>query len=215
VIKPIKVIVADDHQLVREGMSALLASEHGVEVIGEAGDGRTAVKLAKSLEPDVVVMDISMPDLNGIDATRQIRSSGDGPQVIALSVHCNTRFTSEMLRAGAMGFIPKKAAFVELTTALRLVASNQMYLSPLLNAETIDAVADDRDRLTVFSKLSSREREVLQLVAEGKAMKEVAMMLNISIKTVETHRKNIMDKLAIDTVAELTKYAIREGITSI
>jgi DNA-binding NarL/FixJ family response regulator len=211
----LKVLLADDHEMLRAGLRALLQQKADVEVVAEASDGRTAVRLASELNPDVVVMDINMPDLNGIEATRQIRSNGSGPKVIALTAYAPGRFTVEMLKAGASAYILKTSAFRELGNALDSIRAGKVYLSPAVSG----AVVDDSARLgnnggSVFSTLSAREREVLQLLAEGKATKEVAAHLKVSVKTVETHRRNLMDKLDLHSVAELTKYAIREGITS-
>jgi len=197
--------------MMREGLRRLLEATPGVQVIGEAADGRTAVKQASQLSPDVVVMDINMPDLNGVEATRQIRADGKGPKVIALTGHEPTRFASEMLRAGASGFALKTNAFQELGNALEAVCAGKIYLSPSI---TSDETFISDGQPSAWSRLSAREREVLQLLAEGKAVKEIAVHLNVSIKTAETHRRNLMEKLDIHTVAELTKYAIREGITS-
>jgi two-component system response regulator NreC len=213
----IRILLADDHQMVRSGLRALLKHEPGVEVVAEAEDGRSAVRLAGELSPDVVIMDISMPDLNGVDATRQIRKNhnGSGPKVIALSGHADRRYATEMLKSGATGYVLKDAAFRDLAAAVRLVVDNKIYLSPALAGVVIENCVNGRKEAgsSPFEKLTPREREILQLVAEGKAMKEIAVHLHISIKTVETHRKNVMEKLRIDSVAELTKYAIREGLT--
>jgi two-component system, NarL family, response regulator NreC len=216
--KTVRVLIAEDHRLVREALRALLAAESGVQVVAEAEDGRTAVRLAAELSPDVVVMDINMPDLNGIDATRQVRAGGVGPKVIALSAHSDRRYSSEMLKAGATGFVVKEAAFEDLAHAIRTVVQNKLYLSPAVSDGMVQDLRHGETNgtaFTVFGQLSPREREVLQLLAEGKAMKEVAAHLQISGKTVETHRRNIMQKLNIDSMAELTKYAIREGLTSL
>ena len=214
----VQVLIADDHRLVREALGALLRTEPGVRVVAEAEDGRSAVRLAAEMSPDVVVMDINMPDLNGIDATRQVRAGGDGPKVVAVSGYCDSRYTREMLKAGATGIVLKESAFEELASALRAVVENKVYLSPSLSDAVLQDLARgaaNGDGGTVFDKLSPREREVLQLMSEGKSTKQIAMHLHVSIKTVETHRKNLMDKLGIDTVAELTKYALREGVTSL
>jgi two-component system, NarL family, response regulator NreC len=209
---PTRILLADDHEMLRAGLRSLLEDEAGFEVIAEAEDGRTAVRLAAELSPDVVIMDIHMPDLNGVEATRQIKNgNGDGPKVIALSAHSDERFAREMLRAGASSYVLKHAAFEELAAALKAVIANQTYLSPSV-AQVV--MKDYVKNGSAFSTLTAREREVLRLLAEGKATKEAAMHLKVSVKTVETHRRNIMEKLGTHSVAELTKYAIREGLTS-
>jgi DNA-binding NarL/FixJ family response regulator len=209
---PTRILLADDHKMIRSGLRSLLEDEPGFEVIAEANDGRTAVSLAAELSPDVVIMDIHMPDLNGIEATWQIKgANGNGPKVIALSAHADERYAREMLRAGASGYVLKHAAFAELANALKFVIANQTYLSPSVMKVTVKGFGRNG---TAFSVLTPREREVLQLLAEGKATKQAAMQLKVSVKTVETHRKNIMEKLAMHSVAELTKYAIREGLTT-
>jgi DNA-binding NarL/FixJ family response regulator len=214
-----RILLADDHQIVLEGLRSLLQQNEEMEVVAEAKDGRSAVQLARELQPDVVVMDVGMPGLNGIEATRQITSREPDAKVVALSMHSDRRFMGEMLKAGAKGYLLKDGAFEELATAIRSVMSNKVYLSPRI----ADVVVDDYVRRTpsqgsdtsAFAKLTPREREVLQLMAEGRATKEIAMDLKVSIKTVETHRRQIMEKLNIHSVAELTKYAIREGLTSL
>ena len=213
----VKIILADDHRIMREGLRALLEREAGIEVIAEAEDGRTTVELSRKLKPDVVVIDICMPDLNGIDATRQIISESPAVKVIALSMHSDRKFVREMLGAGASGYLLKDSAFEELGTALATVINNQTYLSPKI-ADTV--VKDylgkiEPEESKVSPSLTKREREVLQLIAEGRTTKEIASNLYVSIKTIETHRKQIMDKVGLNSVAELTKYAIREGLTSL
>lgn len=212
-----KVLLVDDHAMVRSGLRALLGREPGMEVVGEASDGRHALELAKDLRPDVMVMDIRMPDLNGIDATRQALAHQPGLKVIALSAQSDDRTATEMLRAGVAGYVVKEAAYEELASAIRAVVKGMVYFSPgvakRLNKE-IGRQHIDGDN-SAFARLSSRERETLQLISEGKATKEVAAILHVSVKTAETHRRNIMEKLGIDNVAELTKYAIREGLTSV
>jgi two-component system response regulator NreC len=172
--------------------------------------------MTSELAPDVVIMDIDMPDLNGVDATRQVTAAGS-TKVIALSCHSDGKFVKEMLKAGAKGYVVKQAAFQELIAALRSVVANNTYLSPMVAGLVVEDLAREGTAhdSSVFGKLSAREREVLQLVAEGKATKEVAAHLQVSVKTVETHRRNIMEKLDMTNVAELTKYAIREGITTL
>ena len=214
-----RILLADDHQIVRQGLKSLIQQNEGFEVIAEASDGRAAVQLAADLEPDVIVMDVGMPGLNGIEATRQIAAKEPDAKVVALSMHSDRRFMGEMLKAGAKGYLLKDAAFEELATAIRSVIADKIYLSPRI----ADVVVDDYVRHagehtghpSAFAKLTPREREVLQLMAEGRATKEIAMDLKVSIKTVETHRRQIMEKLNIYSVAELTKYAIREGLTSL
>jgi DNA-binding NarL/FixJ family response regulator len=191
--------------------------ESDLEVIGMAANGRQALMLARRLKPDVVIMDIAMPELNGIDATRQILDEVPGVKVIALSMHSEKQFVEGMLRAGVMGYLLKESAFEELIKAIRIVCAGKKYLSP----DVTDIVlrdylnpADEKDSEQA-PDLSLREREVLQLLAEGRTTKKIADRLNISVKTVESHRKNIMTKLDLFTVAELTKYAVRHGLTSI
>lgn len=214
----IRILIADDHRIVRQGLKTLLEKESDMKVVGEAEDGRKTVTLARELIPHVVVMDIKMPDLNGIEATRQILSELPDVKVIALSMYGDHRFVTNMLKAGAHGYLPKDCAFEELAQAIRLVMSNKTYLSP----EVTEIIVKDYvtthhpgSSHSVFSVLTAREREVLQLLAEGKRPRQIADLLHISVKTVDTHRYQIMNKLDIKSVAELTKYAIREGLTSV
>ena len=213
----IKIVLADDHQIMREGLYNLLEKQPNFEVLGQAEDGITAVKKAKELEPDVVIMDIGMPGLNGIEATRQIKTDMPQIKVIALSMHSESRFVSEMLKAGASAYILKDAAFEELVQATHACIAGKIYLSPVIAERVVkDYITHiPRENLSAFSILTQREREILQLIAEGKSTKEVASLLYISVKTVETHRQKIMEKLNLNSVAELTKYAIREGLTSL
>lgn len=213
----IRTLIADDHKIVRDGLRSLLDKHSGIEVVGEAETGRMAVKLTSKLLPDVVIMDIGMPDLNGIEATRQIITDRPGVKVIALSMHSDKRFVSGILKAGASGYLLKDCAFEELARAIQTVLSGRVYLSPQITDVVVDdyvKVTSERDR-SALSSLSPREREVLQLLAEGKKTKEIAFDLSLSVKTIETHRQRIMEKLDIHTVAELTKFAIREGLTSL
>ena len=194
--------------------SCVLQAEEGFTVIGESKDRRTAVAMAGELRPHVVVMDVKMPDLNGIDATRQTLAVRPDAKVIGLSGNSDQRAAREMLAAGALGYVRKEAAFEELVKAIRAVMNNKIYVSPdVAGSWMYEAAAGSNGSRR--SSLSPREREVLQLLAEGKATKEVAASLNVSVKTAETHRRNLMDKLQIDSVAQLTKYAIREGITEL
>jgi DNA-binding NarL/FixJ family response regulator len=212
-----KILLADDHKIIREGLRALLEKEPDMEVVGEAQDGLTTIKLAKKLLPNIVIMDIGMPDMNGIDATRQIFSETQGIKVIALSMHSDRRFVLQMLKAGASGYLLKDSAFEELALAIKTVMAGQPYLSPKITDVVIKEyiVSLPKNEETVFTKITVREREVLQLLAEGKATKQIAAFLNVSVKTIETHRQQIMEKLDIHSIAELTKYAIREGLTSL
>ncbi|MBN2179281.1 MAG: response regulator transcription factor [Deltaproteobacteria bacterium] len=213
----IKILVADDHKIVRDGLRTLIEKENGMEVIAEAEDGRSAVKQAKKLLPDIVIMDITMPDLNGIDATRAIFEEASGVKVIALSMHSDRRFVSGMLEAGASAYLLKDSAFEELATAIRAVVANQIYLSPKIADIVVRRFVSKSTSTerSAFTELTKREREVLQLLAEGVSTKEIAGRLNLSVKTVETHRANIMDKLDIHAISKLVKYAIREGLTSL
>ena len=212
-----RILLADDHKIVREGLRALIEKQPGMEVVAEAENGRTAVELVKKLLPDVVIMDVAMPDLNAIEATRQILTQTPEAKVIALSMHSDRRFVVEMLRAGASGYLLKDCAFEELIHAIRAVVINRTYLSPKI----ADIVIKDFVRLfpktefSVFSVLTPRQRQVLQLLSEGKTTKEIATHLQVSVKTIETYRQQIMDKLDIHSIAELTKYAIREGLTTL
>ena len=212
-----RIILADDHKIMREGLRSLLDKQQDIEVVGEAEEGRTTVRLVTDLSPDVVIMDIEMASLNGIEATRQIVAKTPEVRIIALSVHSDRRFITEMLKAGASGYVLKDCSFEELVQAIRAVMANRIYLSPGIADNVIKDYVSflPRTDFSVFSILTEREREVLQLIAEGKSTKEIALSLHVSVKTIETHRKRIMDKLDIHSIAELTKYAIREGLTSI
>lgn len=214
----VRVILADDHKIMREGIHALLENEPGIEVIGEAEGGETAVRLVREFKPDVVIMDISMPDLSGIEATRRILADMPEVKIIALSMHSDRRFVQEMLAAGAAGYLLKDAAYEELRNALHAVSCNQTYLSPSLNTPVRDkgsAGHAEPDQDKPAGVLSKRERMILQLIAEGNNTRLIAQSLKISEKTVAAHRSNIMHKLKVKSIAELTKYAIREGFTCV
>jgi two-component system response regulator NreC len=213
----IKILLADDHQITRQGLKSLLEKQSDMEVIGEAQQGREAVALTRQLSPQIVIMDVSMPDLNGMEAAKQISNERPDIKIIALSMHSDSLFVTEMLKSGASGYLLKDCAFEELVQAIRTVNSGKTYLSPSISGVV---VSDYVHRLSKPDKynlevLTAREREVLQLIAEGKSTKQTALKLHISTKTVETHRRQIMDKLDIHSVAELTKYAIRKGFTSL
>jgi len=213
----IRVLLADDHKIFRDGLRTLIEKEDGMEVVAEAENGRKTVKISEKLAPNVVIMDVTMPDMNGIEATRKIVASGSNTKVIALSMHSDRRFVIGMLEAGASGYLLKDCAFGELASAIRQVTSGNTYLSPRIADVVVKAYLNKapNSTLTTRTVLTSREREILQLLAEGLSAKEIAAHLNLSIKTVETHRRNIMEKLNIHTIAELTKYAIREGLVAL
>ena len=214
----IRILLADDHRIVRDGLRTLLEKQPDMEVVAEAEDGRTTVNLARKLQPDVIIMDITMPDLNGIDATRKIMTELPSAKVIALSMHSDRRFVSGSLEAGASGYLMKDCAFEELVSAIRSVmSSNRTYLSPKVADIVVKNYVNkfSKNRMPTPPTLTNREREMLQLLAEGKTTKEIASGLHVSIKTVETHRRNIMSKLNSHSVADLIKYALREGLISL
>ncbi len=213
----IRVVIADDHKIVREGLRSLIEKQPGMEVVAEAENGRTTVQKVEEVSPDVVVMDISMQDLNGIDATRQIISRFPSVKVIALSIHSDKQFVAGMLSAGASGYLLKEGDFRELTNAIRMVVSNQVYLSPRIAGIVTEGYVRHLSEAgsSAHSILTAREREVLQLLTEGMSAKNIASHLRLSVKTVEGHRQKIMGKLKVNNVAELTKYAIREGLTTL
>jgi len=212
-----RILLADDHKIIREGLRTLIEKQSDMKVVDEAEDGRTTVRLANELQPDVVIMDISMPDLNGIEAARQVSIDCPGMKIVALSMHSDRRFVIEMFKAGASGYMLKDCAFEELARAIRVVMANRIYLSPSISDKVVSEYIRNLppEEESAFSALSHREREVLQVLAEGFSTKEIAAKLSVSTKTVETHRQNIMHKLSIFSIAELTKYAIREGLTSL
>ncbi len=212
-----RILLADDHAILREGLKALLQNQPDFEVVAEADDGRVAVALAKEHKPDVVIIDIAMPNMNGLEATKQILAALPGAKVLALSMHSDKRFVTGILREGAAGYLLKDSAFEELTLAIQTVCSGRKYLSPGIAGIVVEVFVQQTPQggAPKTTLLTQREREVLQLFAEGKATKEVAALLQVSVKTIETHRKNIMDKLDIHNIAELTKYAIREGLTTL
>ena len=213
----LKILLADDHKIVRDGLKSLLKKEDGMEVVGEADNGRKTVQLARDLEPEIIIMDISMPDLNGVEATRQILADSPDVKIIALSMHSDKRYVRAALSAGASGYLLKDSAFEELVEAIRTVDTGRFYLSTgVVGVVVKDYVGSQANKEALTSDLlSAREREVLQLLAEGKSTKEIASDLYVSVKTIETHRQNIMQKLDIHTIAGLTRYAIREGLTSL
>jgi two-component system response regulator NreC len=213
----VRIILADDHKITRQGLRSLIDENDDMEAVAEAENGRDAVELARGLSPDVVIMDVSMPDLNGVEATRQIIQDNPGVRVIALSMHSDTLFVSEMLKSGASGYLLKDCAFEELEQAIRTVMQGKAYLSPSISGVVVEDYLHrlSKAQMSTSEVLTDREREVLQLIAEGRSTKQIALKLHISAKTVETHRRQIMNKLDLHTVAELTKYAIRKGLTAL
>ena len=210
----IRIVLADDHAIVRHGLSRSFQSETDIDVVGQARDGHTAVEIVRELSPDIVVMDIGMPDLNGVEATRQIVKEMSRVKIIGLSMHSGDKYVREMFRAGASGYLLKDCPFEELVDAIKTVADGKTYVSPSIGEMVVkDYISKDGEQESAFSVLSQREREVLQLLVEGKTTKQAAKRLHISPKTVEAHRLRIMNKLDIDNVAQLTKYAIQEGLT--
>jgi len=210
----VKIIIADDHKIMRDGLRNMLEKEPGMEVVAEAKNGREAVRLAEQLRPDILIMDITMDDLNGMDAARAIVAKGLGTRIIALSMHADKRFVAGMFEAGAMAYLLKDCAYDELLQAIRQVTGGRTYLCSMISGVVIRDYIQ-RMRKNEPSLLSPREKEILQLMAEGSTTKRIADQLKVSVKTVETHRQHIMEKLNIFSIAELTKYAIKEGITSL
>jgi len=212
-----RIIIVDDHGIVREGLKSLLQNQSDMEVVGEGEDGQIAAKLTEQLSPDMVIMDMSMPNLNGIEATRLILQNSPNTKVVILSMHSDRHIVKETLEAGASAYVLKSNLFDEMLRALETVAKGGRYLSPRIT----DVVIDDYVGKSVEGesagtlKLTSRERQIVQLVAEGKTIKEIASILYISPKTADSNRRQIMNKLGFSSVAELTKYAVREGLTSL
>lgn len=214
---PIKILIVDDHRLFRQGLCALFSGHSNIQVVGGAGNGHAAIKQAGKLQPDIVLMDINMPILNGIDATRQLKNAMPDVKIIALSMHSGREFVQKMFGAGSSGYLPKDCHFDELLEAVTIVYSGKSYISPslagILIEDYLQQLSGKADQADSADTLSQREREVLQMITEGWSTRKIADKLCISVKTVETHRSNIMRKLSLYTVAELTKYALAEGIT--
>ncbi|MDH3279792.1 MAG: response regulator transcription factor [Gammaproteobacteria bacterium] len=212
---PIRIILADDHAIVRDGLRSLLEQEADMYIVAEAANGLEVIRAAREHQPDAIVMDASMPNLNGIEATRTIRAQLPKTRIICLSMHNESRFVSAMLGAGASGYLLKDCASEEFVRAIRTVMAGQVYLSPGIGQVVVDqltaARADAGD--SAFSRLTDRERAVLQLLAEGHTTKEMAEHLSLSAKTVATHREHLMAKLGITSIAGLTRYAIQQGLT--
>jgi DNA-binding NarL/FixJ family response regulator len=211
----IKILLADDHRIIYDSLNPLLDKQTDIEVVGVADNGRKAVGLTRELKPDLVIMDISMPDLNGVEATIQIVSQCPEVKIIALSMNADRQYVKKMLAAGVSAYLTKDCSLDELIEAIRIVVAGKKYLSPEISSIVIEeSLAKSSTKgSSASSELTLREREVLQLLAEGKSVNEVSIMLCLSIKTVHTHRTHIMDKLDLHSIAELTKYAIKEGLT--
>jgi len=215
-VNKIRVLLAEDHTIVRKGLRALLESEADIEVIGEAENGREAVAKVQQLLPDVVLMDITMPALNGLEATRQIKKRFPGVKVLILTMHADEEYVFQILRAGASGYVVKKAAPTELVLAIEAIYRGDSFLSPSISRKVIEEYIRQAEGVAKnsYDKLTNREREVLQLIAEGHSTPEIAELLHISPKTVRAHRAHLMDKLNIHSTAGLTRYAIRKGVIS-
>jgi DNA-binding NarL/FixJ family response regulator len=214
----VRILIAEDHTIVRKGLCSILENEKGIDVVGEAENGKEAIKKVEEHNPDLVVMDISMPLLNGLDATRQIKRRFPEVKVLILTMHTSEEYVIEILKAGASGYIVKKAAPSDLVSAIHAISRGEAYLSPSISTSVIKRflqVSGTEAGLDISSALTEREREVLQLIAEGHSNRKIAEMLFISVKTVEAHRSHIMDKLDLHNVADLTRFAIRIGITSL
>lgn len=212
----IQVALADDHRMLLDALMSVLAKEEDMNIVGTANDGPSAIKLAQDASPDVLVLDISMPGMNGVDVTRQLHKELPAIKVLALSAYLDKRFVQEMLKAGAAGYVTKTAALTDLPRAIRAVAGGQNFLSSEITAAVVSELAPSGPSATPpLSALSPREREVLRLVADGVRTAEIARRLGITEATIEVHRRNVMHKLELRTVAELTKYAVREGLTSL
>ncbi|MFH2053000.1 MAG: response regulator transcription factor [bacterium] len=213
----IRLLLADDHRIFRDGLRPLLDGRNDLEIVGEADNGLAALDLCRSCRPDVAVLDISMPGMNGIEVARTLAREQPDVRVIILSMHSDRRFVQEALRAGARGYVLKDAGFDELLAGVLAVAAGRYHLDAGIGEQVVRDYLDlvEADSGSVFGVLSAREREVLQMLAEGRSTKEIAADLHLSAKTVESHRKAVMDKLDIHSIAELTKYAIRQGLTQL
>ncbi|WP_199269140.1 response regulator [Polaribacter sp. L3A8] len=212
-LKEIKIVLVDDHKLLRDGLRNIIEQRSNMHIIGEASDGREAIKTCLKLAPNVIVMDVAMPGLNGIEATKQIHKENPEIKIIGLSMHSSKQFIQSMFKAGAFGYLLKDGDADELITAISTVVQNKRYLSKEINQEFLTILKEKK--AIEKTELSSREKEVLQLIAEGKSSKETGEILFLSPKTVDVHRNNIMKKIDLYTIPELTKYAIKEGLTSL
>ena len=212
----IRVLLADDHAVVRDGLRVLLEAAADIEVIGDAGNGREALRLARQQHPDVIVMDIAMPEMNGVEATEQLQENAPAARVVILSMHADATFVRQALRAGVAGYLLKGAAVAELPLALQSVIRGETYLTPKVSQHVIDGYLREEtgEDPGPLEELTARQREILQLLAEGRSTKEIAGILDVSVKTVETHRMRLMDRLGIHDLPGLVRFAIRAGIVS-
>lgn len=217
--KPITILLADDHTIVRQGLAKMLAEESGIKVIGEAENGREAARKVETLEPDVILMDITMPLLNGIEATRQIKKSSPQTKIIVLSMHSHSYYINELLGLGVSGYLLKNSTGADIIQAIQAAMEGNTYLSPSISRKVVEGYVSLSKRKSyqeeLYSKLSNREREVFQLIAEGHSTREISELLCVSASTVKTHRSNIMEKLQMEKISQLIKFAIDLGLVEI
>lgn len=213
----LSIVLADDHRIMREGLAAMLRQEADFDIVGQADDGAALVRLVRKLQPDVVITDVSMPGLNGIEAIRRIMEEAPGVRVLCLSVHTEKRLVTAVMDAGAVGYVLKDCLYEELIRAVRAVVAQQVYISPGIAGVLMQAYRERQgtDQKSAFSQLTGRELEVVQLIAEGYSTKAIAERMHVSAKTVGTHREHILQKLHLNGTADLTRYAIQEGIVSV